>query len=129
MLLPLSCKRKRGKALGAILWLEPKDYSFQSAAGANGNGMVAELDGRYASLCLQVAGTFTATVTFEASQDGTNYIAVQGTIKNSGSAATTATAAGLFEFRVVGVRKFRVPVSGYASGAITVTATASPMAL
>lgn len=114
----------------ALYVVEPKDHTFQSASGANGNGTVLNLDGKYSSLLVQVVGaTWTGTINFEATQDGTNYVAVQGTNKNSGSAVTTVTASALVQFAVNGVRKFRCRQSGFAAGTVTVTGTASPMAL
>lgn len=115
--------------MGAILWVEPKDFTFQSEATAAGAGTVADLGGKYSSLLVQVTGTFSGTVTFQASQDGTNYFDIQGTNKTSGTAATTATAAGLYEFKVNGVKRFRANVTAYTSGSITAVGTATAMAL
>ena len=105
------------------------EYSFkalQAAAAATGDGETLEcVDGdglTLATAVLQVAGTFVGTVTFEGSVDGSNWIAVQGTNLNSGAAASTATAAGLFRFAVAGLAALRARVSAYTSGAITVTA-------
>ena len=107
-------------------YFEPVDKTLQDAAAANGNGTEFVLNGRHGTLTLQISGTFSATINFEASIDGTNYIAIRGINKNTGNGATTATAAGIFQFSVPGAMKFRARVSSYASGNVTVTATAVP---
>jgi len=99
------------------------ETTLQDAAGADGNGTTLTVKG-YASLVVQVAGTFGATVTFEANQDGTNWVAILGANKNTGALASTATAGGLFAFSVAGLREFRARVSSWASGSVTVRALA-----
>lgn len=99
----------------------------QNAAEVDGNGTVVPLGGR-SSLVVQVFGTFSATVTFEASLDGSNWIAVALANLNSTTRAraTTATAAGLFLLDAIGgLELFRARVSSYASGAVSVFTRAS----
>jgi len=81
--------------------------------------------GDLASLVMQVVGTFVGTVTFEATVDQTNWVAIQAVNLNDGSAATTATAPGLYACRVVGLKQVRARISAYTSGSITVAAFAS----
>ena len=47
-------------------------------------------------VAVQIVGAMSATITFEASVDGTNYVAFNMTPSNSGTDASTATAAGAF---------------------------------
>ena len=111
-----------------VEWLESNDYTLQSASGANGDGTVATLDGKYGSLTLQVKGaTWTGTLNFEATQDGTNYIAIEGVNKNTGAKVTTATGDVLVVFDVTGVKKFKARQSGFSAGTVTATATATAM--
>lgn len=111
-----------------IDWLVPKDFTLQSASGANDDGTVAVLDGNYGSLTLQVKGaTWTGTLNFEATQDGTNYIAIEGVNKNTGAKVTTATGDVLVVFDVTGVKKFKARQSGFSAGTVTATATATAM--
>ena len=70
---------------------------------------------------VQVTGTFSATLSFEMSIDGTNFVAVQTTNVNTGSVATTATGTGIYRFDVVGALVVRVRASAYTSGTATVT--------
>ncbi len=105
---------KTGMFTGALM---------QNAAAATGNGTVLTVDG-YSVATIQVAGTFVGTVTWEANIDQTNWIAVQATSLNDGTAATTATAPGLFRIQAFGLSQIRARVSAYTSGTITVTGRA-----
>lgn len=107
-----------------INFLEPLFETLQSAAEADGNGTVFDLNGKYASLGLQISGTFVATVNFEGSVDGINHKAIQGVNKETGALAKTATATGIFVFPVTGLLKFRARISGRGSGSVTVKGVA-----
>lgn len=108
-----------------------KTVTLQSAAVATGNGTAVECtpvsDGPYYSLTAQVQGITTATVTWEGTVDGSNWVAIQATNLNSGAAATTATADGLFRLTVLGLRQVRARISAYTSGTITVTGVLADM--
>ncbi len=57
-------------------------------------------------VAVQIVGALSATITFEASVDGTNYVAFNMTPSNSGTDASTTTAVSiLFRLRVGGVDK------------------------
>lgn len=101
--------------------------TLQNAAAATGNGTAALVAGCN-NVVLQIVGTFSATVTFEATLDGSNWVAVACADLNSTTRAraTTATAPGLFMLdAVAGLQQFRARVSAYASGSVTVVAAAS----
>jgi len=99
---------------------------LQNAATAIGDGSALTVTGNtiggMATATFQVAGITTATVTFEATVDGSNWIAVQAVNLNSGTAATTATANGLYRLTALGLISVRARISAYTSGTITVTA-------
>ena len=82
-----------------------------SVAGLPSPGFVA----------VQVTGTFSATITFEASVDGTNYVAFNMTPSNSGTDASTATAAGAFTKETGAFSAFRARCSTYSNGSPVVT--------
>lgn len=111
--------------MGAILWYEPVAKKLQDAAQATGNGEIFDLAGKFGSLTVQVSGAFSGAVTFEASVDGKNFVAIRGMNKNTGSSASTATGAGIFQFSVAGIVKFRARISACTSGSITVDAVAT----
>lgn len=78
------------------------------------------------SVVLQVTGTFTGTITFEASVDGTNYVA----LAMKASAQTTATTlvtttstVGVFSLNIQGLPNFRARMSAYTDGSAVVTAS------
>lgn len=100
---------------------------LQDAAGATGAGSSIQTldpdgDGAHESLVLQLTGTFTATVTFQATVDGTNWADIGATKLTDGSVTTTATAAGLFRINTLGLSKVRANVTAYTDGNVTVTA-------
>ncbi len=101
--------------------------TLQSAASATGNGTALNCAGRK-HIVVQLSGTFTATVTWEGSVDGSNWIAVALADLNSTTRAraTTATAAGLYLLDdVAGLQQFRARISAYTSGNVTAKACAS----
>lgn len=96
-----------------------KLVKLQDAAAATGNGTIVGVRGNSAGV-FQVSGTFSGTVTFEGSVDGTNWIVIQVTNLNDGNAGTTTTAAGVFRWSSTGLTVLRARVSAYTSGNITV---------
>lgn len=101
--------------------------TLQDAAEATGNGYTMDVGGK-ASLTLQVTGTFSGTVTFEASLDGSNWVSRSG-IDGSGNKSSTATTTGIYQFNIDGIKYFRARISAYTSGSITVVARATPFPL
>ena len=80
------------------------------------------LPAQTASLTFQVSGTFSATLQFEGTADGTNWVAVMAVNLADGSSATSTAAAGQFSLNNSGLTAVRVRASAYASGTATVTA-------
>lgn len=70
---------------------------------------------------VQVTGTWSGTLQFEMTIDGTNYVAVQATNVTTGSQATTLTANGIFRFEAVGAALVRLNATAWTSGTATVT--------
>jgi hypothetical protein len=101
---------------------------LQNAATATGNG--AWLPVRQSSTpngaVAQVTGTFSATITWEATINGTDWVAVLGTNLSTGTQASTATAAGIYTFSIPRAEHFRARISAYSSGSVTVEASAAP---
>ena len=76
------------------------------------------------TVAVQVTGTFTGTITFEASVDGTNYVALAVKASSQTAAATlvtTTTTVGLFSVGIQGFTNFRARMSAYTSGTAVVT--------
>jgi len=94
---------------------------LQNAVSATGNGNTFDVS-RFANLSLQVLGTFTATVTFEGSNDGGTTWAAVPFINSSGTNASTASAAGIFTTYNVGYLLFRARVTWVSGTSVTVIA-------
>lgn len=80
-------------------------------------------------VCTQLDGTFTGTITWEASANESTFITVPAINIATGSRATTATAAGLYAISVAGAAVIRARCSAYTSGTILVTMRASQGAM
>lgn len=107
--------------------MEPRNQwvgieTLQNAAVATGNGTPISLKG-WSEMGLQVTGITTATVTFEGTVDGTNYVSVGLAAVATGTVATSATADGMFYLpRGLHLNMFRARISAWTSGTITVKA-------
>jgi hypothetical protein len=101
-------------------------HTFQSAATATGNGESLAVQG-WATVGLQVVISDTATITFEATTDGSNWVSRTCVSIASTSAAlvTTASASGLFSCDVAGMSSFRARISSYTGGTVTVKGLAT----
>ena len=75
---------------------------------------------------VQVTGTFSGTLEFQMTIDGTNYVAVSTTSVTTTTAATTTTATGVFFFNVVGALSVRVTSTAWTSGTATLTLVGLP---
>ena len=96
--------------------------TLQNSVTGNGNGTASDVSS-YTTAVIQVSGTFTATINFEASVDGLTYTALQCfSITDSTSSATSVTIPGIWRCNIVGIGKVRARISGYGSGTITVKA-------
>jgi len=96
------------------------DTAMQSAAVALGNGTVLPATG-YGTGVVQITGTFSATISFEGTQDGTNYTSIAATQLGTSIIATTTTVPGIFRLAVAGLTNIRARISSYTSGSITAT--------
>lgn len=92
--------------------------TMQNGVSATGNGTVLNTSNQSFSV-IDVQGTFVATVTFEATIDGTNFFAIPVVRISDGTLSTTTTSAGQFAFRCAGYQSVRARVSAYTSGSIT----------
>lgn len=72
------------------------------------------------SVTAVVNGSFSGTVSFEASVDGINYVAIPGAPAATGVAVTTVTGAGTWRFSTSAFRFLRVRASTFASGRLDV---------
>lgn len=78
--------------------------------------VVAGLVASFKSAILQITGTWTGTITFEASADGVAWTAVSMIVQSTSALATTTTANGLFILDNPGYSWVRARMSSYTSG-------------
>jgi len=95
--------------------------TLQNAATATGNGTTMP-SSAMGAVSVQITGTFSATVTFEGTMDGSTWVALMATNANDDARATTATAAGVYSVVLNGCTSFRARISSYSSGTVTVKA-------
>ena len=100
-----------------------KTETLQSCSSAcDGAGTSVNVSS-YTTVVLQVCCTFTGTVTFKTSVDGTNFDALECfSTADKTARSTTATARGQWRCNMIGMNKLEAEISGYANGTITVTA-------
>ena len=101
------------------------EQQMQNGATATGNGTALDTNGFHVTM-LQVTGITTATITVEATVDGTNWVAWPAT-NNAGTAATTITADGLYRVDHYATHQLRARISAHTSGAIDVIGRATTL--
>lgn len=94
----------------------------------SGSGTFAALNGAVtvslptaSTIAFTVTGTWVATLTFEATTDGTTWFPVLATIPSTGVSGSTSSANGSFVSGTGGYQSFRVRASAYTSGTIAVS--------
>jgi hypothetical protein len=97
-----------------------RKVTHQNAASASATGAVMNCAGLVGAL-VQITGTFVASVAFQATVDGSTWVAVPATNVNSNAVATTATAAGLYWIPFAGARLFRCNMTWTSGTSITAT--------
>lgn len=100
------------------------NYRNSSQATITTNGGTVSLAYRQffnGGIGVQITGTYSGTLQFEVTIDGTNYVALPALNINTGAEATTTTGTGIFRFDVVGIMMARVRATAFASGTATVT--------
>lgn len=104
----------------------PGRFTLQSAIAATGNGTPMDVTG-FKAVAVQITGTFTATVTFETSVNGADWIATGLSPVAGGAVSTTAAAAGIWTLTPNGVALLRARVSAYTSGNVTAVGRGSTL--
>ena len=74
----------------------------------------------------QVTGTWVATLNFEVSVDGTNFVATVATPAAGGAAVGTVTGNGVWTLQNLGFSIVQVRVSAYTSGTPTISIRSLP---
>ena len=87
---------------------------------ANGELLLLDVRG-LGGVALQLSGTFSATVAFEATVDGQTWVALNMIPSNSSSAASSTTSAGAWSANCGGLKLVRARVTAYTSGSADAT--------
>lgn len=95
--------------------------TLHNAAQATGRGAIFDVSGAE-RIFVQLSGTFTATVGFHISADGTDWRSLLMTAANDGSQAITANSPTAWFGDCRGVAFFSVNINSYTDGAVTVMA-------
>lgn len=74
---------------------------------------------------IQLTGTLAGTLSFEVTNDNTNWVAARCTPPGTTTAVTSATAVGLWTCPVAGNQQLRARVSTYTSGTFVITVAAA----
>lgn len=95
-------------------------FDFLAGVQPTGTGALQDLecdDRVCSSLTIQLAGTFTLTVTWQGTVDGTNWSSIVATDLSSatGTAASTATAPGLYRIDTTGLFSVRPNITAFTS--------------
>lgn len=122
---------KRILALVVALLLSAQLVAAQDASTsgnftAPGQTLVLDLE-NFGAATVQVAGVWVGTLEFEATVDGTNYVALTAHAPGSATTATATAANGVFEMPVSSYQLLRVRASALASGTAAVAIRASGM--
>ena len=98
---------------------------LQTAVAATGDGTVLQMsgvDGAATTCVCQVSGTFTATITWEVSNDNALWYGILFAPPLSGTGALTATVPGLYRATVTGLLYLRARVTWTSGTSVTVKA-------
>jgi hypothetical protein len=92
--------------------------TMQNAVSATANGTTLDVAG-YTTATIEVTGTFSATVTFEASNDDSVWYAIVATKVGNNTIATTTTTTGLYRLSVGGIKSIRARVTWTSGTSVT----------
>ena len=114
----------------STLTITPIVKSTTGSITSNGQTVVLAVDAM-ASVSVAITGTFSATLNYEISLDGTNYVGWPLYGSSISAGAGIASAAGITWAEIPPAKYFRVRCSAFTSGtaAVSINATTSPSAI
>jgi hypothetical protein len=100
----------------------PALFDFLSIAN---DSFTYDVSGR-AMASVQISGVWVGTISFEATLDLTNWVAIPGmSLLSTSAPVASTTTIGIFRFNCMGVQQIRIRMTAYTSGVATVTMIAS----
>jgi len=112
--------------VAALQAQSPGAKATLSSATCPGSGCVVLSVSGVGGAAVQVTGTYSGTLSFEGSVDGTTFAALNLTPMNSTTAASSTTSTGVWSGGIGGLTVVRVRMSSYTSGSAVVTIQAAP---
>ena len=104
-------------------------YRNKTSGTIDANGEMVSLEWRdtvNGVTAVQLVGTFTGTVTFEATVDSTNWAVINGMPVASTTPASTATAEGIWYITSNGLSGVRVKATAWTDGSLVATLVGLP---
>lgn len=101
----------------------PQSIIAQGSTCATAGACASWNIGAFASVTMQITGTFSATLTFEATADGQTWFALAPVKLSDGSSSTTTTATGQYALTNTGLQGFRARAGSFSSGGANITLT------
>lgn len=115
--------RQRGTASGGTSVIQ-NDITASGSLAALNQTVVLALNGQSAA-SVQLSGTWVGTVTFEGSNDGTNWTSVNAVADSTSQPQPTTTVNGLYRLTPGGLMQLRANMTAFTSGSATVSMRAS----
>jgi hypothetical protein len=113
-------------AANEVVHSTDSQLTVKGSLAATDNTLTLQRFITWGAVGFQLAGTFTGTVTFECTVDGTNWVALQVFPSNSSTGVTTATAVGVFVIANNAFQGVRVRFSTASSGTVLATIKSLP---
>jgi len=98
----------------------PDKQAISTATAGVGNAATWPIENA-PSVTMAIGGTFSATLTFEATVDGLTWFAIGAVKLSDNTIVATTTATGLFGFTNTGLQAVRARCTAYTSGAANVS--------
>lgn len=94
--------------------------TWSNIAANNTDGIAAAAVANYRAATVQLSGTWSATVSFQISNDGTNWVTIpyNWLVINGTAYATGMTSNGIYEFNVPPAAQYRIRTTAYSSGTV-----------
>ena len=109
--------------LGKLNVIQP-DITASGSLSAPAQTVALALSGQ-SGAAAQITGTWSGTITFEATLDGTNWVAINAVSASTSTPQTTTTANGLYRLTPGGVAQIRANATALATGSAVVSLRAS----
>ncbi len=98
----------------------PQDVTSSGIITANGQTLNPTMMNGVSTIGFQITGTWTGQLEFEATVDGTNFVAIRARDEANDDGSNSTTSNGVFAVPVGGMQAFRVRSSSWTSGTASI---------